>query len=177
MTVSVTAQQTFQADKARVSSYVRETLDRNPIYKRVYERPDGARFSAIVRPNIPLILGTDISIRLEEVGDRTTVTATVESQAFIMGDAFGFYERYIREFFTALERIASAEGVRPSSKLVFKTSNNWVPVVFSVVVLFFLLTLFGSFQVVSWAGLFILAFVVIVLAGLVRLVRDAHRPG
>ncbi len=177
MTVRQVAEQTFPTDGASASKCVRDVLYGNRIYKRVYERPDGAHFSAIVQPNIPLVLGTDVTVALEEVGAQTRVIATVESQPAIMGDAFGFYERYVRDFFSALQRAMQTEGASATSEIVFGRSVSWVSVVSVVVPL--LLLLFGAvgvFHLFNWLGwLLILMFLVIIVPTLARMVRDMRR--
>jgi hypothetical protein len=110
MTVKRSDERTFGAEIPfpEIVAGVRRVLDGNGIYKRTGERVGGDEQSVVfythVQPNVPLILGTDMYIRVEPSGDQTSVTATTESQTFIFGDISGMYNHYIRTFFERLGR-------------------------------------------------------------------------
>src|SRR5947207_154716 len=108
MTVRQIGQQTFNADKAHTAAYVRRVLSKNQSYRRIKESEDGTVFRTNVKPNF-LLLGTDMKVDLNQADSGTKITVTVKSQPWMMGDAFGFYERYIRDFFSALRAVIESE--------------------------------------------------------------------
>jgi hypothetical protein len=109
MTVRVAAEQTFRLDKASMVSYVQDVLYHDPLYRRVSEGNNGAYFSAVVQPNVPLVLGTDMTVTLHEIEGETKVQVKIESQSFIIGDVFGMYYRYITAFFRKLDNAINLE--------------------------------------------------------------------
>src|SRR5687768_11301145 len=111
MTVKESDRRIFGAEVSfgDVVAGVRKVFDSNTIYKRTGERisgdGQGVVFYTYVQPNVPLILGTDMYIRVEPAGEQTAVTVTTESQTFIVGDIFGAYAWYIRTFFERLNQV------------------------------------------------------------------------
>jgi hypothetical protein len=95
--------------KADMATYVQDVLYHDPLYRRVSEGNNGTYFSAIVQPNVPLVLGTDMTVTLDEVEGETKVQVKIESQPFIMGDVFGMYYRYITVFFRKLDDAIKVE--------------------------------------------------------------------
>jgi hypothetical protein len=51
----------------------------------------------------PLLLSTEFTVEIEPLDEHCVVRASTKSQLFLLGDAFGFYDGYIRDFFDALE--------------------------------------------------------------------------
>jgi hypothetical protein len=111
MTVTRSDSRVFRAQLAEIATAVRKVLDEG-VYKRTSERPSssgsGIIFYTHVKPSA-LLLGTDMYIELEgheaQSEAYTAVKVSTESQSFIIGDVFGFYDRYIREFFAKLEAL------------------------------------------------------------------------
>ncbi len=102
MTVRQIGHQTFNVPKNIVAEQTNLVLRLNPAYKNLREIARGTVFSVNVKPNL-LLLGTDMTIVLDENDSATSVTATTTSQAFIFGDVGGFYKRYVWDFLRALE--------------------------------------------------------------------------
>ncbi|MEP6774134.1 MAG: hypothetical protein ABJA50_00950 [Chloroflexota bacterium] len=109
MTVRVAAEQPFRLNKADMASYAQDVLSHDPLYKRVSEGNNGTYFSAVVQPNVPLMLGTDMTVTLDESDGITKVQVSTLSQPLIMGDVFGMYNRYMTEFFRKLNNAVKAE--------------------------------------------------------------------
>lgn len=109
MTVRVTAKQTFSMSKADMASYIQDVLYHDPLYKRISEGNNGAYFSAVVRPGMPLVLSTDMTITLDEAEGQTVVRVGTTSQPLIFGDIFGMYNGYITGFLNKLEKAIETE--------------------------------------------------------------------
>lgn len=93
----------FKATPAVVAKAVRSVLAQRPPYVRADEVEKDALFSTDVRPGWWLS-GTDMMIQLHASPDGTFVTAETKSQFFIVGDVFGFYDRYIQRFLSDVRR-------------------------------------------------------------------------
>lgn len=171
------AQQAFNLNKADTATIVRNILHRNPIYKKLCEYNDGTTFRMTVRPNFPLILGTDMTVTLREVGDSTMVEAHVESQPWIIGDAFGFYDKYIRDFFLALDEEFSSKQLPLSAldKVSFKRATNRGYAVAQGVGLVLLVLVYLLFFRHGIAGIFIIPFAAVVVLALFRTIVDFLR--
>lgn len=122
-----------------------------------------------------------MSIALHEVDLGTNITVTIQSQSWIIGDAFGFYERYIRNFFSALRTMIETERVSPPMllpNLVFKKTANWGQIIYFVIALLIFMFIFGSgtFQINSFIGLVFLPFLAIIIAAGIRLINNLRRP-
>jgi hypothetical protein len=110
MTVKQSGDSNFGAEIpfADIVAGVRKVLDSDETYKRTSERIGGDGRSVVfythIRPNMPLLLGTDMYIRVEPSGEQTRVSAATESQPLIIGDIFGMYGSHIRTFLERLNR-------------------------------------------------------------------------
>jgi hypothetical protein len=128
MTVRVAAKQTFRLDKADMKSYIQDVLYHDPLYKRVSEGNNGTYFSAVVQPNVPLVLGTDMTVTLHEIDGETIVQVKIESQPFVIGDVFGMYYRYLTAFFRKLDDAIKLErhDNMALKNVQFARSIGWV---------------------------------------------------
>ena len=102
MTVRRQGEATFNAERAMLVATTRTILAANPIYKNTQESEDGS-FVTSVKPSFYLA-STPMTISFEEVGANTTVKVGTTSQAFIIGDRWGYYNRYIQDFLYELKR-------------------------------------------------------------------------
>jgi len=102
MTVRRQGEATYNIDRAILVGYTRTILAANPIYKNTKESGDGS-FITSVKPSFPLA-GTPMTISFEQVGANTIVKVSTTSQPFIIGDRWGYYNRYIRDFLEELKR-------------------------------------------------------------------------
>ena len=103
MTVKRHSNEYFDANPATVAQAVRSVLKRRPPYFQTAELEVDRCFRTNVRP-CWLLLGTEMTIRLEEKVSGTHVNAITKSQWFIMGDVFNYYNRYLRDFLQELHR-------------------------------------------------------------------------
>ena len=110
MTVNLAEQRLLKTGKVRVVERIRKVLRKNPIYHNVQEQGGGASFTAEVKPRF-WRFGVKMSIAVEEkeAGENwawakdTSVRVTVTSQQWwVLFDLFGYYRRYVREFFEPL---------------------------------------------------------------------------
>jgi hypothetical protein len=110
MTVHRHSDDYFDATPSVVASAVRAVLSHRPPYVQTSETERDATFKTNIRPSWWL-LGTDMTIQLQPSSGGTQVIAKTQSQIFILGDVFGFYNRYIRDFLrdlrTELQRQAA----------------------------------------------------------------------
>jgi hypothetical protein len=97
MTVRRHSDDYFEAAPSAVATAVRIVLSRRPPYIQTSETEKVTIFTTNVKPKWWL-LGTDMTVHLQPSSGGTQVVAKTESQFFIMGDVFGFYNRYIRDF-------------------------------------------------------------------------------
>ena len=108
MTVRRHSDDHFDAELRAVANAVRTLLARRPPYAHTTELETGAIFKTIVRPSWWL-LGTEMTIQLQPSSGGTQVVADTKSQLFIMGDVFGYYNRYLREFVQELRWLIERE--------------------------------------------------------------------
>jgi len=102
MTVKRQGEATFNIDKATLVRFTQTILSTNPIYKDTKRGGDGS-FTTNVKPGFYL-LSTPMTISFEEVGTAITVKVSTTSQSFLIGDRFGYYDRYIKNFLDELKR-------------------------------------------------------------------------
>jgi len=97
MTVRRHSEDHFKVAAAAVAIAVRKVLARCPPYVETHETEKNAGFRTRVKPNFWL-LGTNMTIHLQSSSEGTQVVARTESQSFIIGDVFNFYNRYMQDF-------------------------------------------------------------------------------
>ena len=97
MTVRRHSDDYFDAAPPAVAGAVRTVLARRPPYVQMNETEKDAVFKTNVKPS-SWLLGTDMTIQLQSSSGGTQVVAKTQSQWFIFGDVFNFYNRYIRDF-------------------------------------------------------------------------------
>jgi hypothetical protein len=102
MTIRRHSDDHFDAAPPSVASAVRAILVRRPPYSQTAEIEKDALFKTNVRPTESL-LGTDMTIQLRPSSGGTQVIIDTKSQRFILGDVFGYYNRYIRDFLKDLQ--------------------------------------------------------------------------
>ena len=77
---------------------VRTVLARHPPYLDTVELQGGTIFRTNVKPS-RWLLDTEMVIELQPTSTGVRVIARTSSQWYIIGDVFGFYNRYLRKFF------------------------------------------------------------------------------
>jgi hypothetical protein len=92
----------YEASPDAVTAAVRVVLSRVPPYYSTKETVPFTAFSTRIRPSY-LLLPTTMTAELQPTSSGTRVVAETVSQWFILGDVFGYYDRYLREFFNAVE--------------------------------------------------------------------------
>ena len=97
MTVRRHSDDFFDAAPPAVASAARTVLARRPPYVHTTETEKDAVFKAHVKPRWWL-LATEMTVQLQASSGGTQVVVKTESQWFIMGDIFNYYNRYIRDF-------------------------------------------------------------------------------
>jgi hypothetical protein len=102
MTVRRQGEATFNIDKARLVEFTQTILSDNPIYKDTKKAGDDS-FTTNVKPSFYL-LSTPMTISFDEVGTAFTVKVSTTSQSFLIGDRFGYYDRFIKNFLDELKR-------------------------------------------------------------------------
>jgi len=102
MTVRRQGEASFNVDKSRLVAYTRIILAANSIYKDTKRSGDDS-FATTVQSG-SYLLRTPMTISFEEAGAVTTVKVSITSQAFLIGDKFGYYDRYIHDFLDELKR-------------------------------------------------------------------------
>ncbi len=184
MTVRQSAQQVYRISKSTIAERTGSILGENSIYKSVYMRSDGSLFTTNVRPDFPLVLGTEMNIMLEEANEGTIVTVSTKSQALIMGDAFGMYDRYIRSFFTELQKSLGANPisvVRPHAAESRAPDINWFAVVVMILIVLYLLIFLpihvasglGDITLTQWS--LILLFTILLAGNILRLIKSIRK--
>ena len=98
MTVRRHSEEHFEAAPTAVASAVRTVLARRPPYGRADEMEKDAVFKTNVKPSW-WMAGTDMTIHLQPSSRGTQVKVDTKSQWYIMGDAFDYYGRFLRDFF------------------------------------------------------------------------------
>jgi hypothetical protein len=106
MTVVRERAEVFQAPPEKVVAAVRSTLAGGHAsyrYQNTAEENDYFLFHTEVRPNWwPLLLSTELAIRLIPLDSLTKVVVQTRSQSFLFGDVFDCYRGYIRDILGAL---------------------------------------------------------------------------
>jgi hypothetical protein len=102
MTVRHHSDYYFDAAPPSVACAVRTILVRRPPYTQAAEIEKDTLFKTNVGPS-RWLLGTNLTIQLQPSSVGTQVITDTKSQWFILGDVFGFYNRYIRDFLRALQ--------------------------------------------------------------------------
>lgn len=102
MTVRRQKDECFDAPPPTIAAAVRAVLCHTPPYRATTETEKDCAFKTNVKPSWWL-LGTDMSVKLQPSASGTRVVSTIESQWFICGDVFDYYNQYLRDFFTELE--------------------------------------------------------------------------
>jgi hypothetical protein len=167
MTVRQVGCQTLDVPKDIVAQQTKIVLGMNLVYRNLKEITEGTVFKVRVKPNI-FLLGTDMTIVLDENDSATTVTTTTTSQPFIIGDVGGFYYRYVRDFLNALESaLRDAKGfdvVSSEAKYRMEVGEVGAAFLFAIALfsawvglvlnMSFLLLLAAIMLTVSFVGLF-----------------------
>ena len=109
MTVRRHSDDNFAEPPPEVARAVRAVLACRPPYVKADELEKDTIFRTNVKPNWWL-LGTEMVIRLDSSSGGTRVRAETRSQWFILGDIFGYYNEYIRDFFGALRAEIEKQG-------------------------------------------------------------------
>jgi hypothetical protein len=91
----------YEAPLEAVTAAVRVVLSRVPPYYSTKETAPLTGFSTSIRPSY-LLLPTAMTVELQSTSSGTRIVAKTVSQWFILGDVFGYYDRYLREFFNAV---------------------------------------------------------------------------
>jgi hypothetical protein len=104
VTVRRRAEVVFPAQIGVLTRLVQEKLSGKKYYRNVRAESNGDStvFTLIVKPQAWL-LPTKMKVVLKEAGDQTAVAVSTESQKLILGDIFGYYDAYIRQFLSALQ--------------------------------------------------------------------------
>jgi hypothetical protein len=110
MTVRRRATIDFNAERPAVAAVVKSVLACNPPYRWSREVDPERVFTTNVKPSWWL-LGTKMTVELEAAHCPTTMNVQTKSQWFILGDVFGYYNHYIREFESAVR-----EGLERAKK-------------------------------------------------------------
>jgi hypothetical protein len=97
MTVKRDLEELLTVDLQTAAISVNEVLNKNPSYKNPRVSSNGTVYEVTIRPN-PFLLGTTMKISLERRDSTTKIKVSTKSQWWILGDAFGFYDRYIIDF-------------------------------------------------------------------------------
>ena len=100
VTMQRSAQQLFKVDRSVVVENVRHVLEQDSNYRGV-AMLEGGDYEAHIKPSF-VTLPTKMVILTKDVGSGTNVTVTVSSQPFVLGDAFGMYDRFIQDFLSRL---------------------------------------------------------------------------
>ena len=107
MTVIRNKIQEFAFPHDSVVSLIRKVLSEDQKsykYAQTEENVDGTSIKTRIKPNLPLLLSTQLFIEVDEVvEDNSSVTVKTKSQWYILGDIFNRYNKYIREFLEKLE--------------------------------------------------------------------------
>jgi hypothetical protein len=91
----------FSGAERDVVTAVRKVLNSSPTYENTLELEGRRRFQTNVKPNV-LFLSTPMSVTIHTVNGEVVVTVETQSQAWVMGDIFDMYNRYINNFLREL---------------------------------------------------------------------------
>jgi hypothetical protein len=118
VTVERGTTEVLDAPKPAVAEALRSALAQRP-YRGTSEDPEAGRFQTTVKTGRrwldPLTLGTQLEVRLNDLGDKTQVTVRTRSQSLIAGDVFGMYDRYIQGLLKDLRARVYSQG-SPASR-------------------------------------------------------------
>ena len=174
MTVRQIGWQTFTVPRAEVAHQTQVVLNLNPAFHNIRRLNNGTLFQLTLKPN-PLFLATNMEVELDENDLGTTVTATLTSQVFIVGDVGGFYYRYVRDFLAALQnRLTSTQG-RPivSSEAAFKMETNWAAVAYTLLIVALGIWMAYTFRMPVFR-LFMAVAIIAAVASLFRIARGGR---
>lgn len=129
MTLHRSAKQLFRTDVVTLTRHIYTVAMETSIYHDFALMLQSTTFEPIFKVRIQpsrLLLGTDMYIFLRQNDKNTLVTIDIKSQAFIFGDAFGVYDRYVTNFFDALQRIVQQDqpSIVAVGEFVFINSTN-----------------------------------------------------
>jgi len=86
-------------------------------YSKTEEDHKGLLIKTVIKPVFyPLVLSTKMTIEIESINSKTSVTVSTYSQECIYGDIFGIYNRYINRFLVTLSKTASGAATGTSIK-------------------------------------------------------------
>lgn len=102
MTVRRKSEEAFKANRVTVAEAIRNVLKATLYYRNAAEHKRNSQFTTYVKPHWWLI-GTNMSISLEDANSGTRVTVQTKSQFFILGDVFHSYNRLIQRFWHNLK--------------------------------------------------------------------------
>lgn len=92
-----------EADVLERSMVVLQRGQRTYRYVDTVVSDDGRCIDTRIRPmSWPLLLSTALRIELDNSSGMTRITVTTQSQNYIHGDAFGFYNGYVQDFLEAV---------------------------------------------------------------------------
>lgn len=170
------AKQTFIADQNVLAEYTLEVLKARDKYRNVREgrQSSGTTFTTNIKPNI-LLLGVDMRVTLERIEASTLATATIISQPWIIGDAFGFYDRYLESFISDLDDALSTE-IGPqviSDNAVYSGGADWISTLITITLLALLLFFYLAINPIISNGHLIILWVLLP-AGLLLLAAFAR---
>jgi hypothetical protein len=111
MTVRRRGEALVSSDAATVAEHVRHLFRASSVYELTVETKPQESFETVVRPN-GWLLGTKMHVTPCRTELRRASTSRRLPQFYILGDALGFYDGYIRAFLTALR---ARVGAVPSS--------------------------------------------------------------
>ncbi|HEY1011563.1 MAG TPA: hypothetical protein VGE07_02590 [Herpetosiphonaceae bacterium] len=107
MTVRRERQIEIAAPPVQTAGWVRRALAAQSgefSYKILNDALESGGSEARIIPRwYPLLASTGFSVALRPGAAGTLVTAATRSQFFVIGDIFGFYNRYLDVFFASLE--------------------------------------------------------------------------
>ena len=105
MTVKRELAESFNIPSADISESILNILKgKQPSYKYVNtSEVQENYYKTTIEPNIwPLLLSTKFEVQIISNGSQSKVVAKTISQPYLFGDVFGFYNGYIRDFFSTL---------------------------------------------------------------------------
>jgi len=111
MTVWRKSDRVFNVTRAIVAEAVRNVFKADSHYRNTIEHTKNCLFTTNVKPHW-YVLGTNMSINLEDTNTGTLVTVQTKSQFFIYGDVFASYNRLIQGFLRSLNAEVQHWGTR-----------------------------------------------------------------
>lgn len=187
MTVRRNALQSYQLDRATLTAQIREIVNSKTLYTKVQEvtNTNETIFNTTLRPKLPALLSTQLSIIVNGDAKQSVVQISVKSQSFIEGDIFGMYDQYTSDFFSNLrESINDISTIAISPTIPRPTGDNinrfalvYLPVAIMSLVLYLVLwsplgTGLDGLPLIDW--FFIAAIVLFAIAFVFYLVKALH---